>query len=157
MVDELVPWRRLRPAALGVLAVALALTLGSCGDDAGPELFAMVFPGAPLEVRERVPLPFCGEEDVRLSGEGVDAEARTCFVDAWQAGEQAEFVSTYYTVEGDPITQVFRVVSEGRIQLFVDNTRARFGGRRGWLVRICREYTSDPPTGARCEHPPTPL
>ncbi len=141
----------LLPLALVVLGI-----VGCRGDDVDLEPVATALPGAPAMVRDRLPLPFCGQEDVMPRGEGTDQDARDCFVDAVKAGERAELITTFRTVEGDPVTWVLRAVAAGRIQVFRDNTRDRFGGRQGWLVEVCREFVPDPPNAIRCAAP-TPL
>ena len=115
-----------------LIAVVLVLSLlAGCGDDSGSELIAPSLPGAPREVAERAPLPPSGQEEVMLDGSGTDEDARGCFLDAWRAGERAELVSTYRTVEGNPITQVFRSLGADRLQLFIDSSHDRYGGRPG--------------------------
>ena len=140
-----------------LLPLALALlALAGCRDDADPEPVATALPGAPALVRDRLPLPFCGQEDVMLGGEGIDQSARDCFVDALKSGERAELISTYRTIEGDPITQVLRSVGAGRIQLFRDTTQDGYAGRQGWLVQVCREFDPEHLGTSRCSRP-TPL
>jgi hypothetical protein len=137
-----------------VLPLTLAvLALAACGDDSDSEAMAPSLPGAPRQVADRAPLPFCGDEEVMLDGSGIDEDARACFLDAWRDGERAELVSTFRTVEGDPITQVFRSLGAERIQLFIDSSQDRYGGRPGWQVMVCRAFEPDPPTASRCGRP----
>ena len=139
-----------------VLPFAAVVLAAGCGGDSGPPSFAMKLPGSPTEVRDRAPLPFCGEEDVLLGEAGTDERARRCFAERWRDGLPAEFVSTRRTAEGEPITMVFRSLSAERLEIFVDNSRTIYGGRRGWLVRTCREYVPAMLSYRRCG-PPTPL
>ena len=140
-----------------LISVVLILSLPvGCGDDPGAEVVAPSLPGAPREVAERAPLPLCGQEEVMPDGSGTDEDARGCFLDAWRAGERAELFSTCRTVEGDPITQVFRSLGADRLQLFIDSSHDRYGGRPGWQVVMCRALEPAPPTASRCG-PPRPL
>lgn len=79
----------------------------------------------PDEVRNRSELPFCGHEVIERTGEGdlYDAEVRTCFWDAHQAGEPAEFISEGLTVEGGRITQIWRLLPSGGLEIFTDATQ----------------------------------
>jgi hypothetical protein len=100
------------------LIMATALTAGcSWIGVAGPP---------PSWFTERSPLPSCGVEEMS-HGEGVNTEARRCLFDAYQAGEGAEFVSNMVSVEGDPIARYYRVHPDGRIEIYHDASRDRFG------------------------------
>lgn len=156
------PARGWQAGGISIALAALALAAAGCGGDGPPEA-VVVLPGAPAEVRDREPLPFCGEEDVQLGGAGADEEARRCLMERWRDGRRAELISTFRTAEGEPITEILRVLGPGRLQVFLDNTRARFGGPQRWIARICRGLDARPSgpgtapgrlDASRCEHPP---
>jgi hypothetical protein len=151
-----------RTGGVSIALATLALALAGCGGD-GPPQTVVVLPGAPAEIRGREPLPFCGEEDVQLGGAGADEEARRCLMERWRDGRRAELISTFRTPEGDPITEILRVLGPERLQVFQDRTRDRFGGPQRWIARICRGLDASPPgpgtapgrlDASRCEHPP---
>ena len=110
-----------KPVAIAV--VALVLVVG------GVLLFA-----PPLSYLTRSQLPSCGVEDTRGGGQW-NIEARQCFWEAYQAGREAEFVSTRPTVEGDPFTVTLRVLGPSRVEIFIDATRDAYGG--GWHRLTC--------------------
>lgn len=85
--------------------------------------------GAARDVERRAPLPSCGHESVTREG-GYDVGARRCFWEAYRAGRPAEFVSTSVSVEGDPVTTIYRSVAPGRVEIYVDARRDRFGSGR---------------------------
>jgi hypothetical protein len=91
--------------------------------------------GVPSLVRDRSPLPSCGEETGTQSG-SRNPEARRCFWDAYLAGRPAELISTRPTVEGDPITSIYRILPAGSIEVFVDQRRDRYS-RGGWYRLGC--------------------
>ncbi|HYU50934.1 MAG TPA: hypothetical protein VEO91_13515 [Candidatus Limnocylindria bacterium] len=76
----------------------------------------------------REPLPFCGQEP---SSSGIDFNlpARQCFWDAYQRRRPAEFITTKSTIEGDPVTMIYRVRRDGRIEVFVDATQDQYSAR----------------------------
>lgn len=80
-------------------------------------------------VERRAPLPSCGHESVTREG-GYDVGARRCFWDAYREGRPAEFISTSVSVEGDPVTTIYRSVAPGRVEVYVDATKDRFGSGR---------------------------
>ena len=86
-----------------------------------------LLPSAPPDwVVNRQPLPSCGEE-VLAQGEAGNREMRTCLLEAFQAGEAAELITTQPSIEGDPITRYIRVHDNGVVEIFHDATRDRFG------------------------------
>jgi hypothetical protein len=99
-------------------------------------------------VTNRLPLEACGTEEYG-HGEGVDVEARTCLLEAFQEGRGAELITTATSVEGDPITRYIRVHENGTVEIFHDATRDRYGSGRWerlrceWLVPV--EQFNDPP------------
>lgn len=105
-----------------------------------------LLPSAPPEwVVNRNPLPSCGEE-VLEQGEVGDVEARTCLLEAYQEGRAAELVSTFPTIEGDPITRYVRVHENGVVEIFHDATRDSFGSGEWERIR-CEALipAADPP------------
>ncbi len=92
---------------------------------------------APASVRDRPLLPPCGlERALRLDGPWNEL-ARECFRTAYEQNQPAEFISTRLTIEGDPITYVYRILGFQRFEIFVDSTRDRFGAQ-AWTRLDCR-------------------
>jgi hypothetical protein len=52
------------------------------------------------------------------------------------AGRGAELSVTYPTVEGDPITDYYRVTPEGHFEVYSDGTEDRYGDGR-WSYTDC--------------------
>jgi hypothetical protein len=96
-------------------------------------------PALPDWIVNRQPLPSCGEE-VLEQGQAGDVEMRTCLLEAYRDGRPAELISTFPTIEGDPITQYIRVHENGVVEIFVDATRDRFGSG-AWERMVCDELT----------------
>lgn len=108
------------------MATLLAVTVFLAG--------CALLPAAPEWVTDRRPLPACGVE-LRTEEGGVDADARRCLLDAWQAGEEAELISRFTTADGDTTTRYLRVHANGSIEVFVDGTLDALGpGRWEWLA-----------------------
>ena len=124
----------MRPAA--ILAAAV---LTGCG---------MLPTTPPAWVVNRRPLPACGIEELG-QGEAGDEEVRGCLLAAYQEGRAAEMISTFPTIEGDPITRYIRVHENGVVEIFVDATRDRFGSGAWERVRcealVPVEQVNDPP------------
>lgn len=128
-------WRR--------AVLAIVVCIAACEGESRPSpvsVTAPPLPGAPAEVLERKPLPFCGEEQISVSETGHNVQGRQCFWSAYQAGLPAEFISQRRTVEGDPITELFRLLPEGGIELFIDSREDRFSTRK-WLRVECSSLT----------------
>jgi hypothetical protein len=81
--------------------------------------------GAPTEP----PLHDCGVETATGPNGPWNVEARECFWGPYLQGTPAQFTSTRPTVEGDPITTVFRVYGPGNVEVVEDTTRDRFGAQ----------------------------
>jgi hypothetical protein len=104
-----------------------------------------VLRGDPVEEQwqERSPLPSCGEITLAV-GERLDAGSRpelACLEAARAKGDGAELVAGHGTVEGDPITEYYRVLPEGGAEVFIDATQDKFGSQR-WEYRRCHTPTS---------------
>ena len=108
-------------------------------DSPPPASPAIDFANAPPEVTNREPLPFCGWEMIERTtgGDVYDAAIRDCFWSARDAGEPAEFISTGPTVEGDPITTIYRLLDTGELEILIDWSRDRFGPTPGWTYQRC--------------------
>lgn len=106
----------------------------------------------PHVVANRIPLPSCGEEQAGQGGPWNEG-ARACFWEAYQEHRPAEFISTYPTIEGDPITSIYRVLPDGSVEIFIDSTRDRFGSG-SWLHVSCRTLARRDGTGARNDFGP---
>ena len=65
-----------------------------------------------------------------------NAAGRACFWTAYQGGQPAEFTSTRLTMEGDPITTIYRVLGDERVELFIDSTQDRYGSG-AWEHAAC--------------------
>ncbi len=109
-----------------VIASALAVLASGCS----------ALSAAATGVAFRKPLPSCGSETTTQDS-GFNVEGRRCFWDAYLAGRPAEFVSTRPSVEGDPITKIYRVLSPGHVEIFIDATKDRFGSGT-WEKYTCR-------------------
>lgn len=143
-------------AALLVVIVAIPLLgLASYLPFGHPSVSA---PSVPPEVSSRSALPSCGSERATTQTGPWNTAARTCFWNAYEKGQPAEFVTTSLTIEGDPITQIYRVLGPARVEIFVDSTQDKFGSG-GWSRLECTSLassgTSEPPQpnfgpGASC-------
>ena len=112
------------------LVVALLALLGSaCG----------LAQTDPDWVTLRNPLPACGVEE----GVELDLGARTCILEAHEAGDTGELISRMTSIEGDPIVRYTRVHANGVVEIFHDATRDRFGSGR-WERLVCERLVPDP-------------
>lgn len=117
-------------ATIAAVAIAACDLLGGTIPLGGP-----TFADAPAAVTQRVSLPPCGEETVGLN-EGFDIEGRECLWAAYGEGRPAEFVSTLSTMEGDPITFIYRVLPDGSVEVFIDSTHDKWSAMT-WLHLAC--------------------
>lgn len=133
--------RRRSSCTLGSLLVALPLLLQACGTPPGtatpaPATAAVVttvMPSStPLAESQQ-----CGKETAVTikPGQGKDAAARDCLLQAYRAGRPARFMTTAITAEGDPITFDIDVVAPGWIEVTIDS--ADKYGARGIFYHIC--------------------
>ena len=73
---------------------------------------------APIELRTRPLLAFCGEEVISRPDE-FDAKARRCFVDGIDAWTPVELITRDISADGGSVTAVERYVGRGGIQHYV--------------------------------------
>jgi hypothetical protein len=94
--------------------------------------------GVPAEVATRRALPFCGVEKAPAPqpGEFYDRAVRLCFWNAHLAGMEAEFVSIQSTVEGARIATIYRLASDGTVEVLTDFTQDAVGGGT-WQASTC--------------------
>jgi hypothetical protein len=84
-------------------------------------------PGAPAEIRDRVPYPFCGSASF-----GQPPAAMACMRSAVLAGRPAELIDTATGTEGGSFTILYRFDGRGAISRAMDPVDAN--GRAGpWL------------------------
>lgn len=69
-----------------------------------------------------------------------NVEGRQCLWDAYQAKRPAEFISTQPTTEGDPISFVYRILGDGSVEIFIDQTYDLAGSNPlpHWVRLDCR-------------------
>jgi hypothetical protein len=89
-----------------------------------------VGPGAPAEIRDREPLPLCGEEEVGITESRLE---RSCFLGAVLDGRPAEFVSRSVDDRGDPFVELYRFGGRGPVLVY---RSASFVGP-GWVRNDC--------------------
>lgn len=92
----------------------------------------------PPAVAARPPLPWCGHEVVerRVTGDFLDADVRTCFLDAYGVDAPAEFVSDAVTVEGGRWRQMYRSLGDGRVEIYNDSSGDPLSARN-WMRTRC--------------------
>jgi len=111
-------------------------------------------PGAPEDVADRVPLPYCGAASVfpnsgvnPFMGIEVVGEAEDCYQRRAGAGLPAEMIEIRSTTEGDPVLVIRRALPDGREETFSDMTRDAFG-TQAWFRLVCSGYR---PPGSQVE------
>ena len=69
-------------------------------------------------------LPFCRSELIERTVEGdrYDAAARRCFWEDYEADRPAQMISTFPTVEGTMVREIYRVVGPDEIEWIIDST-----------------------------------
>lgn len=102
--------------------------------------------GAPDVVAERVPLPYCGATLLVPAGSvhpfmeiEISGDADDCYRSRANRGLPAELIEISFTIEGDPLLMIRRLLSDGREEVFSDLTRDAFG-RQAWFHRVCSGY-----------------
>ena len=93
-----------------------------------PAVAAPALDGAPPAIRDREPLPFCGDEDA--TGDVFDRAARQCFLEGIRAGSPVELVSRSASTEGDPVVTLDRWAGTGSVVKTVRNAA-------GWASAVC--------------------
>lgn len=124
----------MRRARFFALIASLLLVAG-CG-----RLFPAVdtsLSNAPAAVRERPALPACGSETVRAAAD-ANIDGRNCLWSSYLGRQPAEFISSQWTIEGDPITFVYRILPDGAIEVFIDSTHDAWSAKT-WLHLACPE------------------
>ena len=111
----------------------------------------LVISPTPAQVLEPGPDPSCGWELVELTPEGqtFDADARSCLWEAYEAGDEAEMISTSMSVEGTVVREIYRVLDTGEIEFIVDWSHDL--GARPWQLMRCtglEQRADDELTGA---------
>jgi hypothetical protein len=87
--------------------------------------------------------PSCGRYENRNEPVSADQIRKNrCLLDAVAAGRPAQLIRTYATIEGDPITEYYRVLGPGRVELFIDSTPGQFGAQK-WIHMVCEEVAED--------------
>ena len=86
----------------------------------------------------------CGAEVVLHSSEHINEEARRCFHDAFQIEVPARLFSTWFTVEGDPISEVLTVTAGDGIAVYRDS-RDGFGAMGRFTFRCDGLIGTDAP------------
>ena len=71
-------------------------------------------------------------------GIGANTDGRRCLWAAYQQDRPAEFITTQTTIEGDPITFIYRILPGGAVEVFIDSTQDAWSART-WLHLACRE------------------
>jgi hypothetical protein len=104
------------------------------------------FPGAPPEVRNREPYPFCGRRQPFSEEDGFGR----CFVLAVESGSPAELIADHFSIEGDPVTIVYRFSGAGAVTKWFDTTRDPLS-TQGWYLRTCAMYRSEDPFSFGCD------
>jgi hypothetical protein len=83
--------------------------------------------------------PSCGRYENLNEPRSTDQRQKDqCLLDALAAGRPAELIRTFATIEGDPITEYYRVLGAGRVEVFVDSTQDSFGSRK-WTHLLCED------------------
>jgi hypothetical protein len=115
-----------------VVVLGISLGAGACSRDYTPSAL------------ERWPEdPSCGSYENR--NEPVSSEQRRkngCLLDALAEGRRAELVATFMTIEGDPITEYYRVLGPHRAEVFIDSTADSYGTQK-WTHHVCDSVEED--------------
>ena len=72
-------------------------------------------------------MPSCGAYDASVGELATEQRViRDCFLAAFGAGREAEIIITARSMEGDPVTTIYRVLGPNDVELFVDASADRF-------------------------------
>lgn len=107
--------------AAAAAAFLSALAAAGCGGGGGG--------GGPSEsVDNRRRMPSCGAYDAPVGALAPESRsARDCLLTAFREGREAEVAITVVSIEGDPITTIYRVLGPLDVELFVDASADKFG------------------------------
>lgn len=136
---------RVSVTALGAALVGLAIVGCDDGETAAPDWF-----------QARQPMPSCGTfepEDVRHDNPDL-AKGQECLLDAFESGEPAELEVTQLTEEGDPVTDILRVIDEGEVEVLMDRRLDEFSSM-DFGHMVCTELHEQEITLAATECEPT--
>jgi hypothetical protein len=116
----------------------------------GPEI-----PGAPEPVASREPLPYCGAEVIGFTDRNpyefieLVPGASECYRNRATAGQPTELITVGYTIEGDPVLTIHRLMPDGREIFFADATQDKFGAM-AWVMIECDQYQEPGSGDDRC-------
>ncbi|AKU15190.1 hypothetical protein [Luteipulveratus mongoliensis] len=110
--------------ALGVFAVLLT----GCSQHVGKDAVAQQF-----DRRSR--LASCGSVSLPIGTYALSGQPLRCLRTAHAASRGAEATMTSLTDEAEPVRDHIRVLADGRIEIFTDNTSIS-GGGPGWARRV---------------------
>jgi len=127
------PTRR-STARVAAVALVLGVAAAGCGGGDGGA------GGLSELTADRRRMPSCGAYDAPPDGFRPDspAEGRTareCFLSAFREGRESELSITVSSIEGDPITTIFRVLGPDDLELFVDASADRFSAVKAYHQR----------------------
>lgn len=137
----------MRVSVTALSAALVSLAIVGCEDEetAAPDWF-----------QARGPMPSCGAfepEDVRHDNPDL-AEGQECLLDAFESGEPAELEVTQLTEEGDPVTDILRVIGEGEIEVLMDRRQDEFNSM-DFGHMVCTELHEQELTLAATDCEPT--
>ena len=92
---------------------------------------------------ERSTLPICGEVTLE-QGERLQERGRSevaCLRAAFNSGRGAELKVVSPTVEGDPITEYYRITSSRTTEIYIDSTQDQNSDQK-WSFAQCKKPTS---------------
>lgn len=121
-----------RKRLVGLAAVCSALLSGCMGSDPVQEQWAS---------RDR--LPSCGSLHLQ-QGEELAVNGKkelACLRRALDSDRDAELAVRYPTTEGDPITDYYRVISDGTTEVYTDSTEDAFSDKK-WRFADCDQPKS---------------
>ena len=113
--------RLLSGLLLAAVVAVLFLVYGLLADDArAREAEPPPWLNPPAMVSERTPLPSCRYDGLHPpNGEPILVANHQCLLDAFVAGETAEFVLYDSTGGGEEVEQIIRVLADATIEVFV--------------------------------------
>lgn len=99
-----------RLTTVGIPTTDPSIVWPEAGSSVVPAVSRPDLEGAPAEVVDRTPFPYCGEAEV-----GLPEEIEACFRDAVLSGRSAEMIDRVYGTEGGAITWLYRFDGHGAI------------------------------------------